>query len=58
MACSASNAVAPAWVLEIHLCAVCADVMFESIDSFHIPRRVKMCDGMCCACGAEGAILA
>jgi len=27
-------------------------------DSVQVPTRVKMCDGMCCACGASGAIIA
>ena len=35
-----------------------ADARFESIDSCHMPRRVKMCDGMCSAWGEEGAIFA
>ena len=26
--------------------------------SSHAPTRVKMCEGMCCACGASGAIFA
>ena len=58
MACRASNAVAPACVLAAQVCAVRAEARFDSIDSFHIPRRVKMCDGMCSAWGAEGAIFA
>jgi len=33
-----------------------AAAMFDPIDSFQKPTRVKMCDGMCCACGAAGAI--
>ena len=28
----------------------------EATESCHAPTRVKMCDGMCSACGAEGAI--
>ena len=28
-----------------------------SIDSCQKPRRVNVCDGMCSACGADGAIL-
>ena len=31
---------------------------FDSIDCCHSPSRVKMCDGMCNACGTSGAILA
>ena len=33
-----------------------AEAMLEEIDSFHAPTRVKMCDGICSACGAAGAI--
>ena len=38
--------------------AASAEAMFESIDSCQSPSRVKMCEGMCRACGEEGAILA
>ena len=30
----------------------------EEIESCQAPTRVKMCDGMCWACGAAGAIAA
>ena len=29
---------------------------FAAMDSSHMPRRVKICDGMCKACGTHGAI--
>jgi len=32
--------------------------LFVAADSCHEPTRVKMCDGMCSACGAAGAISA
>jgi len=34
-----------------------AEARLDSIDSFQAPTRVKMCEGMCSACGASGAIL-
>jgi hypothetical protein len=45
-------------VFAIHASAACAEARFESIDSFHMPSRVKMCEGMCRACEEEGAIFA
>jgi hypothetical protein len=35
-----------------------ADAVFEAMESSHSPSRVKMCDGMCSACGESGAIFA
>ena len=35
-----------------------ADAMFVSIESCQYPTRVNVCDGMCSACGADGAIFA
>jgi hypothetical protein len=32
--------------------------MFASIDCCHSPTRVKVCDGMCRAWGADGAMSA
>src|SRR5437588_201274 len=32
-----------------------AERSFICAESFHAPTRVKMCEGMCSACGAEGA---
>ena len=40
------------------LLRVRADSMFVSIDSCQRPTRVKVCDGMCRACGADGAMSA
>jgi len=37
--------------------AACA-ARLDSIDCCHSPSRVKMCEGMCSACGTAGAILA
>ena len=34
------------------------EAVFEAMESSHSPSRVKICDGMCNACGASGAILA
>ena len=31
---------------------------FDAIESSQYPRRVKICEGMCSACGADGAIFA
>ena len=33
-----------------------ADAILDEIESFQAPTRVKMCEGMCCACGAAGAM--
>ena len=46
-----------AWRLSSSLAAP-ADARLVSIDSCQAPRRVKMCEGMCSAWGAEGAIAA
>ena len=35
-----------------------AEARFASIEFPPVPSRVKMCDGMCRACGASGAIFA
>ena len=47
----------------VKLCSVgqfaeATDARLESIDSCHKPSRVKMCEGMCSACGESGAIFA
>jgi hypothetical protein len=34
-----------------------ADAVFAATESLHAPTRVKMCEGMCWACAAAGAIL-
>ena len=34
--------------------AAAREARFDSIDSSHSARRVKMCDGMCSACGEDG----
>ena len=39
-------------------CAARLEAMLEAMDSRHIPRRVKMWEGICSACGAEGATFA
>jgi hypothetical protein len=36
--------------------AAFAERSLIAAESFHAPTRVKMCDGMCSACGADGAI--
>src|SRR5262249_48961352 len=38
--------------------AAAIDAKFDAIDSCHIPKRAKMCDGMWRACGEDGAIAA
>jgi hypothetical protein len=32
------------------------EAVFATIESDHAPTRVKMCERMCCACEAAGAI--
>jgi hypothetical protein len=32
------------------------DFRFTSTEFRHKPTRVNVCDGMCCACAADGAI--
>jgi hypothetical protein len=38
--------------------ATLAERTLLAATSCHAPTRVKMCEGMCSACGAEGAISA
>ena len=54
---AAALEVAPGCERATHSRAAAAEARLEAMDSSHRPSRMKMCEGMCSACGAEGAIL-
>src|ERR1039458_1971924 len=46
------------WDLISYSRAAAAEARLDAMASCHSPSRMKMCDGMCWACGTLGAILA
>ena len=56
MAWSALYEEYPCWAAPSSLRAAFAEARLDSMDSSQAPTRVKMCEGMCSACGADGAM--